>query len=111
MIVTWQNINDIRITIRDCRICNTWGRIAPVLNKLYEACEKYNRDSHNVFMSIEQDENASHEINSAKFHEQIANAQRLINKLRGMGVHFVDLHSFDLFSRAFCQAMTIEFGE
>ena len=108
---TPQNINDVRITIKDCRRCNAWDRINPVLNELYRICQAYNRDSHKICQSIEPDESAIREINAAQLHKQAAKAQALVNKLRGMGVHFVDLRSFDLFSKAFCQAMVMEFGE
>lgn len=106
-----QHIYDARITINDCRKCQSWGSIEPLLRELFKACESYNREAHKIFTSLGLADDANLEAEKRVINECAVKVNACITKLHSKGVHFIHAESLDIFCDAFYQAMLYETSE
>ena len=108
---TNQEIAAIKITIQDSRKCQTWDQIRPLLRELFNLVSTYNKVSYDIMEPSDLTQSGVHATQPIDILQHVKKIEASIGKLHGKGVHFVDLGSFDVFCKAFDQAMVCEFGE
>ncbi len=109
--VSLQAIADIKLTIQDCRSCQAWEMIRPLLYRLYDLVKTYNQVRHDIMEPADLTQSGVQLAQPIDVLRHLKQIEEAIGKLRSKGVHFVDLKSPDIFCEAYEQAMVSEFGE
>jgi len=111
MLVSSQELTEVKRTIQDCRINQAWPDLKPLFLKLYHACSAFNEARETIMQRMDPGESSVHELQSEDWAKQQKSVENFLDKLRKRGAHFNTLASLDRFCAAFVQAMDIEFGE
>ncbi|MDF1496864.1 MAG: hypothetical protein P1P90_02275 [Patescibacteria group bacterium] len=109
--VSFQEVANIKIIISDCRSCQAWDQIKPLLYRLYEHVKVYNQARHEIMEPADITVSGIHLAEPTNVLLHLKKVREVIVKLHGKGVHFMDLDSLDIFCEAYELAMVNEFGE
>lgn len=106
-----QDIHNVSITIQDCRACENWPNIEPLLHELFQKASLYNEARHSIMEPANLVQSGEFSLREHNLPLILKKVEVCLGKLQKKGAHFICLRDLDIFCDAFVQAMIKEFGE